>query len=98
MMFLLVTGWVWQFVPQSWTPPGTLAGLIRFGIAVYLTHAGLILFWPGALMFVGAIFWNLWRRNWWASWFKLAAASAFCLWQAWDSTQGAIWVWKRMLN
>jgi glycosyltransferase involved in cell wall biosynthesis len=97
IVIVLLTGPVWYFIPWSWTPRGTPPGIMRLVIGTFLCHVGLI-FWSLALV----IFWSLlrhfsirkmFRQKHWSEWLKLVLLLAFCLWQAWDSTQGVIWFW-----
>lgn len=89
IVVVLLTGPVWNFIPWSQTPRGTPLGHIRLVIAIFLCHVGLI-FWPCAIILFGALL----RRRHWLEWIKLALLFAFCLWQAWESTQDAISWWR----
>ena len=88
ILIVLLTGPIWYFIPRSLTPLASPLGKFRFGIGTFLCHAGLV-FWPFAVV----LFWNLLRRKQWIEWLKLAVLFAFCLWQAWESTQGVIRIW-----
>ena len=88
---VLLTGPLWYLVPRSLTPLSSPLGKFRFGAGIVLCHAGLIL-WP--LSFVLLL--HLFRRRQWLEWIKLSALFAFCLWQAWGSTEGAIRIWTQI--
>jgi hypothetical protein len=89
----LFTGPIWNFIPGSLTPLASPLGKIKFVIGILLCHVGLV-FWPCALL----LFWNLLRRQQWVEWIRMAALTAFCSWQAWDSTQGVIWYWTLLYH
>jgi glycosyltransferase involved in cell wall biosynthesis len=102
ILIVLVTGPAWNFIPVSLTPWGTPLGKMRFVIGSFLSLVGLI-FWPCAAL----LFWSLlrhffirsmFRQKRWTVWIKLAVLIVFCLWQAWDSTQGVIWHWTRLYH
>jgi len=88
ILVVLLTGPIWYFIPRSLTPLTSPLGKFRFVIGIFLCHAGLV-FWPFAVV----LFWNLLRRKQWIEWLKLAALGTFCLWQAWESTEGVIRIW-----
>jgi glycosyltransferase involved in cell wall biosynthesis len=90
IVIVLLTGPLWNFIPWSLTPWGSLLGWIRLVIGTFLCHVGLI-FWPVAIL----VFVHLFRRRYWFEWIKMAALTAFCFWQAWDSTRDVIWFWTR---
>jgi len=91
LIVVLLTGPVWNFIPWSWTPRGTLAGDIRIVIGTSLCHVGLV-FWPCAVVLAV----NLVRQKRWTSLFQSVALIAFFVWQAWECTQGVIWFWSRL--
>jgi glycosyltransferase involved in cell wall biosynthesis len=93
VLLLMLTGPLWNFVPHSLTPAGTVAGEIRFAIQIFLCHVGL-LFWPIAVV----LFWNLLRRKQWFEWLKLAALGAFCVWQGWGAARAVVWFWPWLLR
>jgi glycosyltransferase involved in cell wall biosynthesis len=88
ILIVMLTGPVWNFIPWSLTPWGSPLGWMRLVIGTFLCHVGLV-FWPLAIV----VFVHLFRRRHWFEWLKLAALTAFCFWQAWDSTRGVIWFW-----
>jgi glycosyltransferase involved in cell wall biosynthesis len=93
MLIVMLSGPVWNFIPLSLTPWDSPLGRIRFVIGTFLSHVGL-LFWPCAIV----VFMSLLRGKQWWEWIKLAALFAFCVWQAWDCTQGVIWHWTRIYH
>lgn len=93
IMIVLITGPLWNFVPRSLTPLASPFGKIRFVIGTFLCHAGLV-FWPIAIILLGYLL----RQKRGIEWIKLAALIAFCLWQAWESTHGVIWIWTRLYH
>jgi len=88
IVIVLLTGPLWNFIPWSLTPWGSPLGWMRLIIGTFLCHVGLI-FWPVAII----VLVHLFLRRYWIEWIKLATLTAFCFWQAWDSTQGVIWFW-----
>ena len=56
ILIVLLTGPIWNFIPWSLTPWGSLPGIMRLVIGTFLCHAGLI-FWPPAIF----LFWNLYH-------------------------------------
>jgi glycosyltransferase involved in cell wall biosynthesis len=93
LLVVLFTGPLWNFVPRSLTPLDSSLGKIRFVTGTFLCHAGLV-FWPISLLLFASIL----RRKQWLEWIKLTALFAFCLWQAWASTQGVIRIWTRLCH
>jgi len=91
LLVVLVTGPVWYLIPRSLTPWGSPLGQMRLVVGTFLCHAGLI-FWPIALV----VFVHLFRRRYWLEWIHLATLAAVCGWQAWNSTQGVIWIWSHL--
>lgn len=87
-LVVLITGPLWNFVPRSLTPWESLFGKFRIVCATILCHVGLI-FWPFALVF----FVNLLRQKLSVEWIKMAALTAFSVWQGWSATRGVIWLW-----
>jgi glycosyltransferase involved in cell wall biosynthesis len=87
-LVVLLTGPLWNFVPWSLTPLASPQGKVRFAIATFLCHVGLI-FAPLALL----LLWHLLRRKQWIEWFKLAALFAFSLWQASGSVRCVLKIW-----
>jgi hypothetical protein len=91
VLLVMATAPIWDFIPWSATPLAGPLGKIRFAIAVFLCHLGL-LFWPLALI----LFVNLLRQKRFTSLIHSCALIALCTWQGWDSTQGVIRVWSRL--
>jgi hypothetical protein len=89
-----LTGPFWDFIPWSLTPMAGPLGKMRFVMGFFLCHVGLALFWPVAIV----ILWSLLQRKQWLEWIRLAACFAFCVWQAWGATQGAIWHWTKLFH
>ncbi len=93
---LLCTAPIWYFIPDSWTPWGSVRGDMRFVIETFLCHLGLI-FWPLAIF----LFVQLFRRMHWLEWIKLAAITALCFRLARDATQGVFfswtWLWHKLV-
>lgn len=87
---VLLTAPLWSFVPWALTPLSSPLGKIRFAIATFACHAGLIS-WPIAMILLV----QLTRQRPGKEWAKLAALAAFCLLLGWDSTRGTarIWAW-----
>jgi glycosyltransferase involved in cell wall biosynthesis len=88
IIVVLVTGPVWNFVPQSLTPWGSPLGIMRLVIGIFLCHVGLVL-WPCAVV----LFVNLLRQKRWTGLIQSVALIAICVWQAWGATHGVIWFW-----
>jgi glycosyltransferase involved in cell wall biosynthesis len=88
IVLAMLTGPIMGFIPWSLTPRGTLLGEIRFLDAIFLVHIGLFL-WPIAAILTFLLF----RQRILREALRLAAVVAFCVWQAWGSTNGVIWMW-----
>ncbi len=93
VMLVMVTGPLWGFIPWSVTPWGTPMGAIRFIIAIFLCHVGL-LFWPLALILLV----NVLRQKRFTSLVHSAAVIGVCVWQGLDCTHGVIWIWERVVR
>jgi len=91
VVLVMVTGPLWGFIPWSMTPLGTPMGTIRFLIATFLCHLGL-LFWPLALI----LFVNVLKQKRSTSLVHSAAVIGVCVWQGWGCTLGVIWIWERV--
>src|SRR5262249_43420747 len=89
----VVTSPLWQFIPDSLTPISTPQGKIRFAIAVFLCHLGLIFWLIATVLLV-----NLFRQKRLAGAFQTVALIAFFTWQAWGSTMGVIWIWDTVYH
>ena len=88
IIIILVTGPVWNFIPNSLTPWGSPLGNIRLAIGIFLCHVGLVL-WPIAIV----LFANLLRQKRWTGLIQSVVLIVLCSWQAWDCTRGVIWIW-----
>jgi glycosyltransferase involved in cell wall biosynthesis len=84
----LITAPVWSFISWEHTPLPTAFGKFRFFNAMIICHAGLV-FWPAGI----ALLVNLCRQSWSLEWVRLAAVTAFCLWQARSSSVGVMQLW-----
>jgi glycosyltransferase involved in cell wall biosynthesis len=93
IMMALLTGPVWYFIPRSLTPLASPLGKFRFVDRMFLCHVGLV-FWPLTIVLLRYLL----RQKQWTEWIKLAALFAFCLWQAWESTQGVIRIWTTLYH
>lgn len=91
VFLVMLTGPLWYFIPWSLTPLASPFGKMRFGIAMFLCHLGLLL-WPIALI----LFVNLLRQKHLTSLIHSIALITLCAWQGWDCTQGIIWIWGRL--
>ncbi len=87
-MLMLISGPLWNFVPESLCPPSSLLWHIRRVDGIFLSHIGLILWLVAAILFV-----NLLRQKRLAGSLQTVLLIAFCVWQAWGATQVVIWVW-----
>lgn len=85
ILLVVVTGPVWDFIPWSLTPLASPVGKFRFVIGIFLCPLGMF-GWPIALVLLV----NLVRQKRWTGLMQSAALIAFCVWQAWGSTRGAI--------
>ena len=93
IVIVLFTGPIWDFIPWSLTPLGSLLGKMRVVLETSLCHVCLI-FWPFALV----LFVHLFRRTNWIEWLKLAGLTAVCFWFARDAAQGVIWSWSWLFH
>ena len=93
VLVVVVTGPMWYFVPWSVTQLTSPLGKMRFAIAMFLCHLGL-LFWPLALVLLV----NLLRQKRLTSLIHSTALIALCTWQGWDCTMGVIWIWGRLVH
>ena len=89
VILVMLTGPLWGFVPWSATPLGTPMGTIRFLIATFLCHVGLLFWVIAAILFV-----NVLRQKRLTGLLHSAAVIGVCVWQGWDCTQGVIWIWR----
>lgn len=86
---ILLTGPIWNFIPMSLTPPGTMAGNLRFVIRIFLTHAGTLILAPITLI----LFRNLFQQRLGMQWVKTAALFAVCALQAGICARGVLRIW-----
>lgn len=91
VLLIMVTGPIWYFIPWSVTPLASPLGKMRFAIATFLCHLGL-LFWPFALILLV----NLLRQKRCTSLIHSGVLIALCTWQGWDCTRGVISIWSRL--
>jgi len=91
VILVMVTGPLWDFIPWSATPLGTSMGTVRFLIATFLCHVGL-LFWPIALI----LFANVLRQKRLTGLLHSAVLIGICVWQGWGCSLGVIWIWGRI--
>jgi glycosyltransferase involved in cell wall biosynthesis len=89
----LITGPVWTFIPWAATPLTTLFGKLRFVNAVFICHVTLV-FWPFAIL----LFLSLLRQPWSREWIRLAATTAFCVWQAFHSLVNVSAIWMLIFS
>jgi hypothetical protein len=88
IVFAIVTGPIWMFIPWSLTPEGSLSFKLRIGIAILSCHVALVL-WPCTFF----LFRILLRQRRWIERIKLTVLIALCLWFAWGATREVIWFW-----
>jgi glycosyltransferase involved in cell wall biosynthesis len=91
IVLITLTGPLWNFIPWSITPLSAPLGKVRFAIAAFLCHLGILL-WPLALV----LFVNLLRQKRATGLVHSAALIAFCAWQGWDCILGIIWIWTTL--
>jgi len=91
VLLAMLSGPLWNFVPRSLTPFSSPLGKLRLVIGIFLCHIGLVL-WPVALV----LFLNLIKQKRPTALFQSTALIAFSIWQAWGSTLGVVWVWKKL--
>ena len=84
LTLLIITGPVWGFIPWSWTPLAGAPGKIRFVIAAFLVHVGLIL-WPISLFVAAQPVGEFQTKALVDERDKIGRQIlSFCVWQAWD--------------
>ena len=89
----LITGPVWNFIPWAATPLSTVLGKIRFVNAAFICHV-MLLFWPFGILLLASLL----RQTWSREWVRMAATTAFCLWQAWHGTINVLAIWMTVFN
>ena len=92
-MLALVSGPLWMFVPWSLTPVGSLLGELRYGIAIFSCHIGLVL-WPCAYFLTRILF----RQKRWMERARLIVLIALCLWFAWGGTREVLYFWRGVVS
>jgi glycosyltransferase involved in cell wall biosynthesis len=92
-VLVLASGPLWNFVPHSLTPRGSILGTARLAIGILLCHIGLLL-WPVAIVLLI----NLLRQKRWTGLFQSMALVTILSWQACDATRGVIWTWRRLVE
>jgi glycosyltransferase involved in cell wall biosynthesis len=73
VMLVLIFGWVWALIPQSWTPEGSLWHTLRITMAIFTCHFGLVL-WPCIYFLIRILL----RQKRPLEQFKVAALLALC--------------------
>jgi glycosyltransferase involved in cell wall biosynthesis len=91
VVLVLASGPLWNFIPHSLTPMGTVLGTVRLVIGIFLCHVGLLL-WPVAIV----LLLNLLRQKRWTGLFQSLALITIFSWQAWGAARGVFWTWKRI--
>jgi glycosyltransferase involved in cell wall biosynthesis len=92
IVLVLVTLPIW-IIPWPQTLIASPLGTVRFIAQIILVHIGLVL-WPCAYFLLRSLL----RQKRWIERIKLAALIVLCLWYAWGSTQGVIWIWTRLYH
>ncbi len=89
-MVVLLTGWIWAFIPESVTPEGSALGIARMAMGLFIYHFGLLL-WPCIYFLVRILI----RQTRWVERIKVIVLIAACLWGAWGNTKCVIefWTW-----
>ena len=72
---VLVTGPLWNLIPWTWTPREKWLGQLRWGMAVFNCHVGLLT-WPCAY-FLGR---SLFSQTRWMERIKMVALLVVCVW------------------
>jgi glycosyltransferase involved in cell wall biosynthesis len=93
IMIVMITGPFWILIPWSLSPRESPLGKIRYGIAIFSCHVGLVL-WPCAYFLVRGLV----RQKRWIERLKLTALIALCLWFAWGATREVIWFWAGLYD
>jgi len=89
IVLAVFAGPVLNFVPWSITPPDRFSGQLRFAIAIFSCHVGLVL-WPCAYVLVRILFW----QNRWIERVKLMALIALCLYFGWGALREVFYFWR----
>jgi glycosyltransferase involved in cell wall biosynthesis len=90
IMLAIITGPVWNFIPESVVPRSSPLGQMKLGIAILGCHVGLAA-WPSALYLTRELF----RQPRWIERSKLIALILVCLWCAWGATPVVLWFWSQ---
>lgn len=91
VLLIMLSGPLWNFIPWSNTPLTSPIGKMRFAIAMFLCHLGLLL-WPIALILLV----NLLRQKHLTSLIHSITLITLCVWQGWDCTVAVIRIWGRL--
>ena len=89
ILVIMLTGPLWGFIPWSLTPLISMVGKIRFIIAIFLCHIGLI-FWLISIVLLGSLF----RQKQWIEVIKLVILTGICFYEAVSASQGVIQIWS----
>jgi glycosyltransferase involved in cell wall biosynthesis len=92
IVLVLVTLPIW-IIPWPQTLIASPLGIVRFIAQIILAHVGLVL-WPCAYFLLRSLL----RQKRWIERIKLAALIVLCLWYAWGSTRGVIWIWTQLYH
>lgn len=91
VLVVMLTGPIWTFIPWSLTPLTNPLGQMRFVVAMFLCHVGL-LFWPlAAILFV-----NVLRQKRLTGLIQSAALITVFTWQGCECVRGVVWTWERL--
>jgi orotidine-5'-phosphate decarboxylase len=69
-------------------PMGTGLGSVRFVIVAFLCHVAVLVLWPAAVA--------LWRQKPGVDSIRVVALVAFCVWQAWQRSEGVVSAWMHI--
>ena len=89
----LVSKPLWRFVPESLTPPGSVWGELRYGIAIFSCHIALVL-WPCAYFLIRILL----RQKRWIERVRLIVLIALCLWFAWGGAREVFYFWRWVMT
>ena len=83
-----MTSPLWNFVPHELTPLNSGLGIVRFSLAVLLSHFGLLL-----LPTAGVLLVNLLRQKRWTGVLRSVVTIAVFVWQGWGCARGVVRIW-----
>jgi hypothetical protein len=89
LLFVLAILPIWGLLPRSLTPPGTLAGDIRYAVEITACHFGLVL-WPCLYFLVQSLL----RQRTWGGRLKFTLLMALSLFLAIGATWEVIKFWR----